>query len=117
MRFPTFHRITNSPTKPGWHRRETALLWGAPLVLFSALAIVPVTISLVLEPAFSHARLLGCVLIPVMGASMAYGLSRLAICFRRDMDVLTLFAGGTVIVFIVICMCSGVILASEVGTL
>jgi len=101
--------------EPSWEARETALVWGAPLVLFPALAIAPVTISLLIEPAFAHARVLGCALVPLLIASIAFGLSRLAACFRRDMDVITLLAGGTVVVLIVICMCAGVIVASVVS--
>ncbi len=87
------------------------------MVLFPALAVIPVTISLCLEPVFPHARLLGCVLMPLLGACIAYGLARLAECFRRDMDVITLFAGGAAVVLVVIAMTSGIILASEVGNL
>ena len=101
--------------EPTDRQRETALIWGAPMVLFSALAFVPVVVSLILEPAFSYARLLGGVLVPVIGASMAFGLGRLACCFRRDFDVITFFAGGTMIALVVIAMCAGVILASVVA--
>jgi hypothetical protein len=87
------------------------------MVLFPALAIAPVAISLIVEPAFAHARIVGCALIPLLGASMAYGLSRLVQCFRRDMDVLTLFAGGTVVVLMVIAIATGAILASVLGDL
>ena len=85
------------------------------MVLFPALAIGPVTISLIIEPAFAHARLLGCLLLPFLGGCIVYGLSRLTACFRRDFDVLTLFAGGTVVVLIVIAMATGLILASAIS--
>jgi len=85
------------------------------MVLFPALAIAPVTISLVLEPAFPYARAVGALLYPLLAASMVYGVARLASCFRRDFDVLTLFAGGTVVVLIVIAMATGIILASAIS--
>lgn len=103
--------------EPTWREREAALIWGVPMVLFASLAFVPVTVSLVLEPLFPYARVLGCVLLPLVGAAMAFGLSRLARCFRRDFDVITLCAGGTMVVLVVISMCSGVILASVVANL
>jgi len=87
------------------------------MVLFSALAFVPVSVSLILDPLFPHARVLGSVLVPVIGGAMTFGLARLAYCFRRDFDVITLFAGGTMVVLVVICMCAGVILASVVANL
>lgn len=103
--------------EPTWREREAALTWGAPLVLFSALAFVPVTVSLILEPLFPYARALGGVLTPAIGAAMTFGLARLAYCFRRDFDVITFFAGGAMIALVVIAMCSGVILASVVVNL
>ena len=103
--------------EPSWRERERALMWGAPLALFPALAFAPVTISLFLEPAFTHARWLGCALVPLMGWSVASGLVRLASCFRSDFDVVTLFAGGAAIVFVVIAMSEGAILANVVANL
>lgn len=104
-------------TESGWRERETALLWGAPMVLLPALALVPVTVSLVIDPAFAHARMAACVLTPLLGACAVSGLSRLALCFRREFDVITLFAGGTVVILLVICMSAGVVLASVVANL
>ena len=109
--------MSRMKAQSSWRKRESDLVWGAPMVLFPALAIAPVTISLLLQPAFSHARVLGCLLMPLIGASIFYGLSRLASCFRRDLDVLTLFAGGTVIVLMVIAMATGIMLANEIGNL
>jgi hypothetical protein len=106
--------INRMSTTSGWRQRESDLIWGTPLVLFPALAIVPVTVSLLIDPFFHHARILGVALIPILGLSMAVGLSRLAACFRRDFDVITLFAGGIVVVLIVICMGAGVVLASVI---
>ena len=85
------------------------------MVLFAALGVAPVTISLFLTPIFPHARVLACVLIPLLATSIASGLARLAACFRRDMDVITLFAGGTVVVLVVIAMTSGIVLASAIA--
>ncbi len=103
--------------EPTWQEREKALMWGAPLVLFAALAVDPVTISLIIDPAFAHARWFGCALIPIIGVGIVAGLNCLAVCFRSDFDVLTFFAGGTAVVLVVIAMCEGVILASVVGSL
>jgi hypothetical protein len=117
MKFSLFNRHArpSAATEPGWRERESALLWGVPLVLFSALAWIPITISLMVEPAFHHARIVGLVLLALLGWCFARGVSRLALCFRRDFDVLSLLAGGTVVVLVVISMCAGVILASVIG--
>lgn len=99
-------------TKPHWREREDALLIGAPLLVIPALAYIPITISLFLVPAFAHARALGVLLIPPFFLSQFVGLSRLALTLRREFDVLTLFAMGTVILFWVTAVCSGVLLAT-----
>jgi hypothetical protein len=114
MRFTLFRNATES-AGPAWRNREAALLWGVPMVLFSALSFIPVAVSLILVPAFPHARVLGAALVPVLGCCLTWGVSRLAACFGRDFDVLSLFAGGAVVVFLVICICAGVILASAIG--
>ena len=102
-------------SKPLWRFREDALVIGAPLVVIPALGFVPITISLLLDPAFHHARVLGLVLLPLFFVCEFAGLSRLAQCFRHDFDVLTPFAAGTVIIFWVIAVCSGVLLAIVVS--
>ncbi len=112
--FSIFYRQSLAP-EAEWRSRESALLWGVPMVLFSALAFVPVAVSLIIEPAFPYARMLGLALLPVLGYCFASGSSRLASCFRSDFDVLSLLAGGTVVVLVVISMCAGVVLASVVG--
>ena len=104
-------------TEPTWRERETALILGTPMVLFAALGFIPVTVSLVLEPTFAHARILGALLLVVIVWSIAAGVSRLALCLQREFDVLSLFAGGTVAVLVVISMCAGVVLASVVGNM
>jgi hypothetical protein len=116
--FPRFGRPSTleASHRPAWHQRESDLLWGAPLTLFPALAVVPVTVSLFLDPFFPHARVAGLIAVLLMAISAVAGLSRLASCFRRDFDVITFFAAGTVIVLIVVCMSSGIVLASVLGT-
>jgi len=66
-------QAANQQRRPEWHERETALVWGAPMVLFPALALIPVSVSLILAPAFEHARVLGCLLLPGLAAAMASG--------------------------------------------
>jgi hypothetical protein len=97
--------------KAAWRQREDALVVGAPLVVLPALAIVPVTVSLVVYPAFAHARIVGAVLVPLVFLAEMAGLERLSRTMRREFDVLTLFAGGSVLLFWVVCVCSGVLLA------
>ena len=97
--------------KPPWRLREDALVIGAPLVVVPVLALVPSAISLLIDPIFRHARLLGALLLPVFFLCEFAGLSRLALCFRREFDVLTLLAAGIVIIFWVMAVCSGVLLA------
>ncbi len=113
--FSIFHRESFAPEEAEWRSRESALLWGVPMVLFSALAVVPVAISLLIEPAFGHARIVGCALLSLLGYCFASGCSRLASCFRRDFDVISLLAGGSIVVLVVISMCAGVVLASVIG--
>ena len=117
--FSIFNRQLPSQSagpEPPWKRREAALVWGAPLVLFPALAFIPVTVSLILQPGFPHARLLGGLLLPLLVTAMACGISRLAFCLHHEFDVLSFFAGGTVVVLIVVSMCAGVVLASTIAS-
>ena len=90
--------------------REDALVWGAPLVIFPALAAVPVAISFFVSPLFLHARLVGTVVVPLIAISEIVGLMRLARCFGREFDVLSLLAGGVVFLLIVVVICGGVLL-------
>ncbi len=96
--------------KPLWRKREDALVVGAPLVVIPALVLVPVAISLLIRPAFSHARAIGIALLPVLAASEVVGLNRLALTLRRNFDVLTFFAAGTIFVFWVVMACAGTLL-------
>jgi hypothetical protein len=98
-------------SKPLWRLREDALVIGAPLLIIPSLAIVPITLSLLIDPAFAYARMLGMLLVPVFFFCEFAGLSRLALVLRREFDVLTLFAAGIVVIFWVIAVCSGVLLA------
>ena len=74
-------------TKPLWRQREDALLIGAPLLVIPSLAYVPITISLLGFPAFSHARLIGLLLLPPFFLCQFLGLSRLALTLRREFYV------------------------------
>ena len=99
------------PSKAMWRQREDALVVGGPLIVLPALGIVPVTISLFVDPAFRYGRAVGVLLLPVLFACEWVGLLRVASIFRHDLDVLTFFAAGLVIVFWVVLVCSGVLLA------
>jgi hypothetical protein len=94
-----------------WRQREDALILGGPLAVLPALMVVPVTISLFVDPAFRYARVAGVLLLSILFACEWLGLMRLAVVFRRNLDVLTFFAVGIVIVFWVVSVCSGVLLA------
>jgi hypothetical protein len=72
-------------------------------------------VSLLIDPFFPHARVLGLVLLPLVAWAMAAGLARLASCFLGKFDVMTLLAGATMVVLVVIAMCAGVVLASVVA--
>lgn len=98
-------------TKPLWRQREDALVLGAPLTVLPALAFVPTTVLLLLDPAFPHARVLGAIVIPLLFLAEITGLAKLSVSFRREFDVLTLFAGGTIVIFWAVAACSGVLLA------
>jgi hypothetical protein len=98
-------------TKPIWRRREDALVFGAPLTVVPALAIVPIMVSLFVDPAFPHARAVGALLIPFLFVAEFAGLSRLGFALRQDFDVLSLFAAGTAFLFWVMTVCSGILLA------
>lgn len=97
-------------SQPNAQEREDALVWGAPLVIFPALAAVPVAISLFVSPIFLHARLVGVLIVPLIAISEISGLTRLARCFGSDFDVLSLLAGGVVFLLVVVVVCGGVLL-------
>jgi hypothetical protein len=101
----------SASTPPAWRRRETALVWGLPLVLFAALTIIPVTVSLLLFPCFPHGRLVGVALLPVIAGCEIHGIARLAFCLSGDFDLLSVIAGAAVVVLVVIAMCTGVLLS------
>ena len=96
---------------PTAREREDALVWGAPLVVFPALALVPVAIAFLVTPVFPHARLAGLVLVYLIAMAEISGLTRLSSCFGDEFDVLSLLAGGVVVLLLVIAMCGGVLLA------
>jgi hypothetical protein len=104
-------------TNPIWRQREDALVWGAPLVVIPALAFVPLLVSFLFDPAFHHARVVGVILLPLLAIAEVSGLSRIARCFAREFDVLSVLAGGVVVILVVIAMCSGVMLAMIVSRL
>jgi hypothetical protein len=112
-RFSIFGRppASSFSIEPAWRARETALVWGVPLVLFAALAVIPVAVSLLLYPCFPHARVVGFALLSVIAACEIFGLGRLAFALTGDFDLLSLIAGGTAVVLVVIAMCTGVLLA------
>ena len=97
--------------KPIWRQREDALVWGAPLVIVPALSIVPVTISLLVQPAFQHARIAGAMVVLLAVWSEFAGFEKLASVFRGDFDVLSFFAAGVMLTYFVILCCSGFLLA------
>lgn len=80
------------------------------MVIFPALTVVPVAISFFVTPLFPHARLVGILFLPLITLSEISGLTRLAQCFGKDFDVLSLLAGGVVVLLVVIAMCGGVLL-------
>lgn len=95
-----------------WRKREDALLWGAPLVLLPALALVPTVLFFIVEPVFSHARWLGIPLLAAFGLAMAVGIGKLAYCLRHPFDVISFLAAGTLMILIVVSMVCGVMLAA-----
>ncbi len=97
-----------------WRKREDALLWGAPLVLVPALALVPTVLFLILEPVFPHARWLGVPLLAVFGFVMVLGIGKLAYCLRHPFDVISFLAAGTLMILVVVSMVCGVMLAALV---
>jgi len=101
-------------TKATWQERESSLLVGAPLVLLPAIAILPTLAFLIVSPRFAHARLLGCVLIPLYGAAEVYGLGRIAFCMRKQFDVISFFAAGVLFVLVVVMTFTGVMMVGLV---
>jgi len=97
-----------SQTRALWRERENSLLIGSPLVLLGAIAILPTLAYLIVTPSFAHARAIGCTLIPVYAIAEIVGLGKLAFCLRRQFDVISFFAVGTIIVFLVIALFTGV---------
>jgi hypothetical protein len=82
-----------------------------PLVLFPALAVVPVAVSLLIYPGFPHARLVGVALLPVIAACEIKGIASITYSLSDEFDLLSVIAGGAVVVLVVIAMCTGVLLA------
>jgi hypothetical protein len=105
------HRAPSSYIPPSWRHRETALVWGVPLVLFPALAVVPVAVSLLIYPSFTHARIVGLALLPVIAACEIKGIASITFSLSDEFDLLSVIAGGAVVVLVVIAMCTGVLLA------
>lgn len=70
------------PSKPLWSQREDALIMGGPLAVLPALMVVPVTVSLFVDPPFRHAWLSGILLLPVLFTAGWGGLSCLAMVVR-----------------------------------
>lgn len=106
-------QLTIDNVKPShslWRQRESALIWGAPLTVAPALVVVPVTISLLIDPIFPWARIAGVAILTAMGVSEIAGLSRLALTLHREFDALTFFAAGVVLTMWAIVACSGVLL-------
>lgn len=93
-----------------WAQRERALYLGAPLIVFPALAILPIVAFWVVAPRFAGSRPLGMGLLPLLLASIAFGVSRLAHCLRHEFDIISFLACGSLVVFFVIVLYTGIFL-------
>lgn len=93
-----------------WAHRERALYLGAPLVVFPALALLPLITFWVVAPRFAHARPLGLALVPLLLACITFGMGRLARCLHHEFDLISFLACGSLAVFFVIVLYTGVFL-------
>lgn len=99
-----------------WKSRERLLLTGAPLAVIPAFAFLPALVYLVISPRFIHARIVAAVLLPLLIAVAALGISRVARCFLpRHFDLITFFALSTMIIIVVIAVYTGLFLAAFAG--
>lgn len=108
---PLESRVAALRRRLTWAERERALYTGAPLVVFPSLALLPVITFWVVAPRFVHARALGLALLPLLLAAIAFGMGRLARCLRHEFDIISFLACGSLVVFFVIVLYTGVFLA------
>lgn len=109
---PLENRVAELRRQLTWAERERALYLGAPLVVFPALALLPLVAFWVVVPRFAHARPLGLALLPLLLALIAFGMARLARCLHHEFDIISFLACGSLAVFFVIVLYTGVYLAA-----
>ena len=96
-----------------WRQREQWVYWGVPLALLPALAFLPALVYLVFEPRVRHGGRIALVLLPVFVASEVIGVKWLVQCsLERPFNILTMIAGGALIILIVIAAYTGLFLAA-----
>ncbi len=100
------------PRRTELEQRLASLRWGALLTLAPALALLPVIGFLLVAPKFSHARILGSVLLLLIAVCEFKGVPRLARCLQGEFDILGALAFGTLILLLVLLMYTGIFLVS-----
>ena len=95
-----------------WQERERLLFVGAPFALIPALAFLPLFEHLVIQPALSHAKLIGRLLFPLLGVLEVFGVWRvIKSSVRQPFDLITALACGTMCILIVIAIYTGIFFA------
>lgn len=97
-----------------WKQRENALLLATPLVLIPGFAFLPTVAFLIVMPVSEHSPALGYLLLFVYALCEYVGVRKLASCIELEMDVISFFAWGIIMVLLVITACVGVLMVGLV---
>ena len=95
-----------------WEQRESLFFLGAPLALIPAILFLPAFAYLILTPRFPHASLLAAAVFPAFFAAEVLGIIKLARCFQREFDLITILAFGAFVLLAVIAIYTGFWLAA-----
>ena len=89
------------------------MYWGAPLAILPALAFLPALVYLVFEPRLRHGGRVALALLPFFLASEMIGVKWLVrCCLERPFNLLTMIAGGALLILIIIASYTGLFLAA-----
>lgn len=99
-----------------WTRRQYMVFTGAPLAIIPALLFLPALAYLVITPSMRHATVVAIILFPLSAILETLGVYRLVrCCVSPRLDLLSVFAAGTLLVLLVIATYTGFFLAAIAG--
>lgn len=98
-------------------KRGTRLFYaGAPLALLPALAFLPATAYLIMDPRVPHARTIAWCLFPLMAVAEVFGVQKLAVgCVERPFGLSNVLSFGALLVLLIIMVSVGFFLALFAG--